>query len=183
MFPQVAQFDGEGPGLQPSPAVSANAAASPVTAAAPSALAAQESGAIGAASMASQSGAGAGMTTAKPKAPKAIDKSNWDRSTKVSPSTVASVKSAGAGNMGYGAARNAKYGMPGYEGITFSQNKPASAEYKEATKPVYPSAYKSVMSPAKPVPGTSGGGKYVGSTFVPNVKKSGSGGGPSSVTK
>jgi hypothetical protein len=114
-------------------------------------------------------------------APKPIDKSNWNRSTKVSPSTVASVKSAGAGNMGYAAARNAKYGMPGYEGSTFSQNKPASAEYKEATKRVYPSAYKSVTTPFKPAPGTAGGGKYVGSTFVPNVKKSGGGGSASAV--
>ena len=208
MYSATPQFDGEGAGLQPSAAVSANAAASPVTAyndeqskmagyraanasvakpLAPSSLAAQESGAIGATSMASQSGAykepgkGAGMSAAK--APKKIDKSNWDRSTKVSPSTVASVKSAGAGNMGYGAARNAKYGMTGYYGSELVQNKPASNEYKEATKRVYPSAYKSVTTPFKPVAGTAGGGKYVGSTFVPNAKKSGSGGGSPSAVK
>jgi hypothetical protein len=153
-------------------------------------LASKESGAIGAASMAStykEPGKGAGMSSeyrgnaGGSAAAKPIDKSKWDRSTKVSPSTVASVKSAGAGNMGYAAARNAKYGMPGYEGSTFSQNKPASAEYKEATKRVYPSAYKSVTTPFKPVPGTAGGGKYVGSTFVPNVKKSGGGGSASAV--
>jgi hypothetical protein len=197
MYSSTPQFDGEGPGLQPSAAVTADASASPVTAynaSAPSALASKESGAIGAASMAStykEPGKGAGMSSeyrgnaggsAAPKsASKPIDKSNWDRSTKVSPSTVASVKSAGAGNMGYAAARNAKYGMPGYDGSTFSQNKPASNEYKEATKRVYPSAYKSVTTPFKPVPGTAGGGKYVGSTFVPNVKKSGGGGSASAV--
>jgi hypothetical protein len=193
MYSATPQFDGEGPGLQPSAAVSADASASPVTAynaSAPSALASKESGAIGAASMAStykKPSKGAGMSSeyrgnaGGSAAAKPIDKSKWDRSTKVSPSTVASVKSAGAGNMGYGAARNAKYGMPGYEGSTFSQNKPASAEYKEATKRVYPSAYKSVTTPFKPVPGTAGGGKYVGSTFVPNVKKSGGGGSPSAV--
>lgn len=191
MYSSTPQFDGEGPGLQPSPAVTADASASPVTAynaSAPSALASKESGAIGAASMAStykEPGKGAGMSSggsAAPKrTPKPIDKSNWDRSTKVSPSTVASVKSAGAGNMGYAAARNAKYGMPGYDGSTFSQNKPASNEYKEATKRVYPSAYKSVTTPFKPVPGTAGGGKYVGSTFVPNVKRGNSGGSASAV--
>ena len=174
MYSATPQFDGDGPGLQPSPAVSANAAASPVTVYndEQSKMAGYRAAHAAAASMS------APKATSKP-----IDKSNWDRSTKVSPSTVSSVKSAGAGNMGYGAARNAKYGMPGYDGSTFSQNKPASNEYKEATKRVYPSAYKSVTTPFKPVPGTAGGGKYVGSTFVPNVKKSGSGGGPSSVTK
>jgi hypothetical protein len=193
MYSSTPQFDGEGPGLQPSAAVTADASASPVTAynaSAPSALASKESGAIGAASMAStykEPGKGAGMSSeyrgnaGGSAAAKPIDKSKWDRSTKVSPSTVSSVKSAGAGNMGYGAARNAKYGMPGYEGSTFSQNKPASAEYKEATKRVYPSAYTSVTTPFKPVPGTAGGGKYVGSTFVPNVKKSGGGGSASAV--
>ena len=194
MFPQVAQFDGEGPGLQPSPAVSANAAASPVTVYndEQSKMAGMRAANAAASSRPSfmDTVAPAGVSTGyasgsapKPSAPKKIDKSNWDRSTKVSSSTVASVKSAGAGNMGYGAARNAKYGMPGYDGSTFSQNKPASNEYKEATKRVYPSAYKSVTTPFKPVPGTAGGGKYVGSTFVPNAKKSGSGGGSPSAVK
>jgi len=174
MFSTTPQFDGDGPGLQPSPAVSANAAASPVTVYndEQSKMAGYRAANASAASMS------APKATSKP-----IDKSNWDRSTKVAPSTVASVKSAGAGNMGYGAARNAKYGMTGYYGSELVQNKPASNEYKEATKRVYPSAYKSVMSPSKPVPGTSGGGKYVGSTFVPNVKKSGSGGQTSSAAK
>ena len=185
MYSATPQFDGDGPGLQPSPAVSANATASPVTVYndEQSKMAGMRAANASVASMSAPKsseyrGNAGGSAAAKP-----IDKSNWDRSTKVSPSTVASVKSAGAGNMGYGAARNAKYGMPGYDGSTFSQNKPASNEYKEATKRVYPSAYKSVTTPFKPVPGTAGGGKYVGSTFVPNVKKSNSGGGSPSAVK
>lgn len=191
MFLTTPQFDGEGPGLQPLAAVSANAAASPVTVAqsvnttTAAGIAAASTASAPAAPAYKEPGKGAGMSSggsAAPKrTPKPIDKSNWDRSTKVSPSTVASVKSAGAGNMGYAAARNAKYGMPGYDGSTFSQNKPASNEYKEATKRVYPSAYKSVTTPFKPVPGTAGGGKYVGSTFVPNVKRGNSGGSASAV--
>jgi hypothetical protein len=187
MYSATPQFDGDGPGLQPSPAVSANAAASPVTVYndEQSKMAGMRAANASVASMSapksSEYRGNAGGSAAPKSTSKPIDKSNWDRSTKVSPSTVASVKSAGAGNMGYAAARNAKYGMPGYYGSTFSPNAPASAEYKEATKRVYPSAYKSVTTPFKPVPGTAGGGKYVGSTFVPNVKKSGGGSSPSAV--
>jgi hypothetical protein len=178
MYLSQSQFDGEGPGLQPSAAVESNAAASPVTAAASSVDPEMSKMAGYRAANASAASMSAPKATSKP-----IDKSNWNTSTKVSPSTVASVKSAGAGNMGYGAARNAAYGMPGYYGSGLVQNKPASNEYKEATKRVYPSAYKSVTTPFKPAPGTAGGGKYVGSTFVPNVKKSGSGGQTSSAAK
>jgi len=111
---------------------------------APSPLAAQESGAIGAASMASQSGAykepgkGAGMTMAKAKAP--VDKSGYDRSIKVPQATVDAVKNDGRGNMGQAAANKVAYGSPGYNGSTFSPNAPVSKEYKEATKRVYPNA-------------------------------------------
>jgi hypothetical protein len=111
---------------------------------APSPLAAQESGAIGATSMASQSGAykepgkGAGMTMAKAKAP--VDKSGYDRSIKVPQATVDAVKNDGRGNMGQAAANKVAYGSPGYDGSTFSPNAPVSAEYKEATKRVYPNA-------------------------------------------
>lgn len=181
MFLTTPQFDGDGPGLQPSAEVSANAAASPASVAMANNAAPVYKEPGKGAGMSSEYRGNAGGSAAPKSASKPIDKSNWDRSTKVSPSTVASVKSAGAGNMGYAAARNAKYGMPGYDGSTFSQNKPASNEYKEATKRVYPSAYKSVTTPFKPVPGTAGGGKYVGSTFVPNVKKSGGGGSASAV--
>ena len=168
MIPGVTQFDGEGPGLAPSPAVANNPAASPVTAS-QSVNTNTLEGIAAASSGPSPLSMTSGMSSGpKPTAPKPIDKSNWDRSTKVSPATVAAVKAAGKGNMGYGAARNAKYGMPGYYGSTFSPNAPASNEYKEAVKRVYPSAYKSVTTPFKPAPGTAGGGKYVGSTFVPN---------------
>jgi hypothetical protein len=136
---------------------------------APTPIAAQESGAIGAASMASQSGAykepgkGAGMTSAK--APKTIDKSNWDKSTKVSQSTVDAVKDAGRGNMGKVPQRIVKndaigLSAPGYVGSQLQYNAPVSKEYKEATKRVYPNEVKTPKTPtfnesspnAKPFP-------------------------------
>ena len=73
-----------------------------------------------------------------PKATKAVDKSGYDRSIKVSQSTVDSVKRAGA----YGSQKNAKEGMPGYYGSSLDPKAPASAEYKEAVKRVYPNAAK-----------------------------------------
>ena len=42
--------------------------------------------------------------------------------------------------MGQAAADKVAYGSPGYDGSTFSPNAPVSAEYKEATKRVYPNA-------------------------------------------
>ena len=132
MFPQVAQFDGEGPGLQPSPAVTADASASPVTAVQAS------NNAIGANRMAQASYSGG---AAKPT--KSIDKSSWDRSTKVSPSTVSAVKDLGRGNMGAKAATDAFALKPRIQGGVLSSGLvPASREQKEATKRVYPSAYK-----------------------------------------
>lgn len=59
---------------------------------------------------------------------------------KVSQATVDAVKNDGRGNMGVAAANKVAYGSPGYDGSTFSPNAPVSAEYKEATKRVYPSA-------------------------------------------
>lgn len=59
---------------------------------------------------------------------------------KVSQATVDSVKNDGRGNMGQAAANKVAYGSPGYDGSTFSPNAPVSAEYKEATKRVYPNA-------------------------------------------
>jgi hypothetical protein len=124
---------------------------------APTPLAATESGAIGAASMASQSGAykepgkGAGMKSAK--APKAIDKSNWDKGTKVSQSTVDAVKDAGRGNMGKVPQRIVKndaigLSAPGYVGSQLQYNAPVSKEYKEATKRIYPNEVKTPRSPS-----------------------------------
>ena len=65
---------------------------------------------------------------------------------KVSQATVDNVKNDGRGNMGLAAANKVAYGSPGYDGSTFSPNAPVSAEYKEATKRVYPNAKAS--SPA-----------------------------------
>lgn len=59
---------------------------------------------------------------------------------KVSQATVDAVKNDGRGNMGVEAANKVAYGSPGYNGSTFSSNAPVSAEYKEATKRVYPNA-------------------------------------------
>jgi len=59
---------------------------------------------------------------------------------KVSQATVDAVKNDGRGNMGQAAANKVAYGAPGYSGSTFSPNAPVSAEYKEATKRVYPNA-------------------------------------------
>ena len=59
---------------------------------------------------------------------------------KVSQDTVDAVKNDGRGNMGVAAANKVAYGSPGYDGSTFSPNAPVSAEYKEATKRVYPNA-------------------------------------------
>jgi hypothetical protein len=59
---------------------------------------------------------------------------------KVSQATVDAVKNDGRGNMGQAAANKVAYGSPGYDGSTFSPNAPVSAEYKEATKRVYPNA-------------------------------------------
>ena len=124
---------------------------------APTPLAAMESGAIGANSMAAQSGGykepgkGAGMKSAK--APKAIDKSNWDKGTKVPESTVKAVKDAGRGNMGAVPQRIVKndaigLSAPGYVGSQLQYNAPVSKEYKEATKRVYPNEVKTPRSPS-----------------------------------
>lgn len=59
---------------------------------------------------------------------------------KVSQETVDAVKNDGRGNLGVAAANKVAYGSPGYNGSTFSPNAPVSAEYKEATKRVYPNA-------------------------------------------
>ena len=59
---------------------------------------------------------------------------------KVSQATVDAVKNDGRGNLGVAAANKVAYGSPGYHGSTFSPNAPVSAEYKEATKRVYPNA-------------------------------------------
>jgi hypothetical protein len=98
-------------------------------------------------------------------AAKAIDKSNWDKSTKVPQSTVDAVKDAGRGNMGKVPQRIVKndaigLSAPGYVGSQLQYNAPVSKEYKEATKRVYPNEVKTPKTPtfnesspnAKPFP-------------------------------
>jgi hypothetical protein len=90
---------------------------------------------------------------AKAKAPKAIDKSKWDRSIKVSQSTVDAVKDAGRGNMGKAPQRTVKndaigLSSKGYVGSQMQYNAPVSAEYKEAVKRVYPNEVKTPKSPS-----------------------------------
>ena len=128
----------------------------------PSALASQESGSIGATSIATrmaamgatgykEPGKGAGMKTAKAKTP--VDKSGYDRSIKVPQSTVDAVKDAGRGNMGKVPQRIVKndaigLSAPGYVGSQLQYNAPVSKEYKEAVKRVYPKEVKTPRSPS-----------------------------------
>ena len=129
MFPQVAQFDGEGPGLQPSPAVTADASASPVTAARNSEYRGNAGGSAAA-------------------APKTIDKSNWNKGIKVPQATVNAVKDAGRGNMGVNAAKAAASTGSKYVGSQLMPNQPASPQYKEAVTRVYPNAYAKAANQA-----------------------------------
>jgi hypothetical protein len=131
---------------------------------APSALAAQESGAIGATSIATRMKAmGASAPSAstgvakseKTKAPKAIDKSAWDRGVKVSQKMVDYVKSEGRGNMGAVPQKKVKEGAPGYNGSTFDQKAPVGAEYKEAVKRIYPNGAPAAKAPAAKAPAKS----------------------------
>lgn len=172
MYPVAGQFDGvmgpdgEGPGLKPSPAVTNNPAASPVTAAAAANAASgyantNTAAGIAAASagpspLAMTSGMSAGP---KPKAtPKPIDKSNWNRNTKVSQGTVDAVKDLGRGNMGVKAAQDAFSLKPRIQnGVLSSGPVAASVEQKEATKRVYPNAYKGAAAGASFGGGTSYG--------------------------
>jgi len=84
-----------------------------------------------------------------PKAPKAIDKSNWDKGTKVSPSMVKIVKDEGRGNMGAVPQGKVKNGAPGYNGSTFDKNAPVGAEYKETVKRIYPNDAPAAKTTAK----------------------------------
>lgn len=104
--------------------------------------------------MMSRSNAMSPMTQAEPaakaKAPKAIDKSAWDRGTKVSQKMVDYVKGEGRGNMGAVPQGKVKNGAPGYNGSTFDQKAPVSAEYKEAVKRIYPNGAPAAKATAKP---------------------------------
>jgi hypothetical protein len=178
MYPAAGQFDGvmgpdgEGPGLKPSTAVSSNAAASPVTAAQ------QTTNTTTAAGIAAASAVGANrmaqpMPTAasSPKAQKPIDKSNWNRNTKVSQGTVDAVKDLGRGNMGVKAAQDAFAIKPRLQGGVLSSGPVgASVEQKEATKRVYPNAYKGAAAGASLGGGTAYGSGAAGGKTLADSK-------------
>ena len=114
---------------------------------------------------------------AKTKAPKAIDKSAWDKGTKVSQKMVDYVKSEGRGNMGAVPQGKVKNGAPGYNGSTFDKNAPVGAEYKEAVKRIYPNGMPSSKAAPKaenkPVVGLStGGAKPYPKVAAPKTKSS-----------
>ena len=139
MYSATPQFDGDGPGLQPSPAVSANAAASPVTV-----YNDEQSKMAGMrAANAAASSMSAPKATSKP-----IDKSNWNKGIKVPQATVNAVKDAGRGNMGVNAAKAAASTGSKYVGSQLMPNQPASPQYREAVSRVYPNAYAKAANKA-----------------------------------
>lgn len=150
MYSATPQFDGDGPGLQPSPAVSANAAASPVTVYndEQSKMAGMRAANASVASMSAPKsseyrGNAGGSAAAKP-----IDKSNWNKGIKVPQATVNAVKDAGRGNMGVNAAKAAASTGSKYVGSQLMPNQPASPQYKEAVTRVYPNAYAKAANQA-----------------------------------
>jgi len=138
MIPGVAQFDGEGPGLAPSAAVTADPAASPVSVAQSSSMYSPGPAATG---------PGTAPVKSAPKA-KAIDKSKWNTGIKVPQATVNAVKAAGKGNMGVNAATNAQGTGAKYNGSSLMPNQPASPQYREAVTRVYPNAYAQAANKA-----------------------------------
>jgi hypothetical protein len=149
----VNQFDdGGGDYLPANPTSSESSSPAAPTAAASGYVNTNTAEGVAAASAApayKEPGKGAGMSSAKTKAPKAIDKSAWDRSTKVSQSMVDYVKSEGRGNMGAVPQKKVKEGAPGDNGSTFDKNAPVGAEYKEAVKRIYPNGAPAAKAPAK----------------------------------
>lgn len=141
MYSSTPQFDGEGPGLTPSAAVTADPAASPVSVAAQSSSMYSQGPAV--------SSSAQGTAPVKTKAgPKAIDKSKWNTGIKVPQATVNAVKAAGKGNMGVNAATNAQGTGAKYNGSSLMPNQPASPQYQEAVKRVYPNAYAQAANKA-----------------------------------
>jgi len=94
---------------------------------------------------------------------------------KVSQDTVDAVKDDGRGNMGQAAANKVAYGAPGYQGSTFSPNAPVSAEYKEATKRVYPNAKASSPASSSGATNPKQPGPKSKSAFPPIMPPSASG--------
>ena len=140
MYSSTPQFDGDGPGLAPSAAVTADPAASPVSVAQSSSMYSQGP---------AVSSSAQGTAPVKTKAgPKAIDKSKWNKGIKVPQATVDAVKAAGKGNMGVNAATNAQGTGAKYNGSSLMPNQPASPQYQEAVKRVYPNAYAQAANKA-----------------------------------
>lgn len=174
MYPATGQFDGvmgpdgEGPGLKPSTAVSSNAAASPVTAS--QSVNTTTAAGIAAASAGPRPvGVSSGAT--KSSSPKPIDKSNWNRNTKVSQGTVDAVKDLGRGNMGVKAAQDAFAIKPRVIGGVLSSGPVgASLEQKEATKRVYPNAYKGAAAGSSIGGGTAYGSAAAGGKTLADSK-------------
>jgi hypothetical protein len=142
MYSLTPQFDGDGPGLTPSAAVTADAAASPVSVAQSS-------------SMYSQGPAATGPGTAPVKsAPKAIDKSKWNTGVKVPQTTIDAVKAAGKGNMGVNAATKAAGMGKGNAGAG------ADAKYANRAASGRPnSPYGFGGTPSKPKPSVNEDGR------------------------
>jgi hypothetical protein len=130
MIPDKMQFDGGGADSS----AGASIGASPVN---------QPAAAVVNHYMASANlGSGASST------PKTIDKSNWNKNIKVSQPTVDAVKDAGRGNMGINAGKAAISSGAKYNGSSLMPNQPASPQYKEATKRVYPGAINKATNQA-----------------------------------
>jgi hypothetical protein len=140
MYSLKPQFDGEGPGLTPSAAVTSNAAASPVSVAQSSSMYSQ-----GPAVSSSAQG-----TAPTPSAPKAIDKSKWNTGVKVPQTTVDAVKAAGKGNMGVNAATKAAGMGKGNAGAgaDAKYDQKTAGQYQEAVRRVYPNAYAQAATQA-----------------------------------
>lgn len=140
MYSSTPQFDGDGPGLAPSAAVTADPAASPVSVAQSSSMYSQ-----GPAVSSSAQG-----TAPVKSAPKAIDKSKWNTGVKVPQSTVNAVKAAGKGNMGVKAAANAAGMGKGNVGVgaDAKYDQRTAGQYQEAVKRVYPNAYAQAAAQA-----------------------------------
>ena len=142
MYTSTPQFDGDGPGLAPSAAVTADPAASPVSVA-------QSSSMYSPGPAVSSSAQGTAPVKTK-SAPKAIDKSKWNTGVKVPQSTVDAVKNAGRGNMGVKAAAIAAGMGKGNVGVgaDAKYDQRTAGQYQEAVKRVYPNAYAQAAAQA-----------------------------------
>jgi hypothetical protein len=167
------QFDGDG-GYDAPLNSGATAAAESTAPAAPSYMSKEDrdsgTNAADTAAYAARAAAPAPSATAKAKAPKAVDKSGYDRSIKVSQSTIDAVKAAGRGNMGKVPQDKVKNGAPGYYGSGFSDKAPVSAEYKEAVKRVYPNGAPAAKAPTAKAPAATSPAATAPAAVAPKPK-------------